>query len=198
MCHVSYWHIFASKIRLMKKRTTEEIERLSLSQYKGIVKLPIVVVLDNVRSQHNIGSVFRTSDAFMIESIHLCGITATPPNREIHKTALGATESVDWKYFPSTLDSIVYLKSSGYKIIAIEQAEESINIQDYQPVNSEKIAVIFGNEVSGISDEVMEIAEACLEIPQYGTKHSLNVSVSAGIVLWEIVKKLKNLNLFNA
>lgn len=180
----------------MKKRTTEELERLSLSQYKGITKLPIVVVLDNVRSQHNIGSVFRTSDAFMIESIYLCGITATPPNREIHKTALGATESVDWKYFESTLDSIKYLKAQGFIIIAVEQAEGSINVQDFQVEFSQKLAVIFGNEVNGISDEVMDVAEVCLEIPQYGTKHSLNVSVSAGIVLWEIVKTLKNSNLF--
>lgn len=181
----------------MKKRATEELERLSLSQYKGITKLPIVVVLDNVRSQHNIGSVFRTSDAFMIESIHLCGITATPPNREIHKTALGATESVDWKYFESTLESINYLKAQGFKIIAVEQAEGSINVQDFQAEISQKLAVIFGNEVNGIGDEVMAVAEMCLEIPQYGTKHSLNVSVSAGIVLWEIVKTLKNSNLFS-
>jgi tRNA G18 (ribose-2'-O)-methylase SpoU len=179
----------------MKKRTTEEIERLSLSQYKGITKLPLVVVLDNVRSQHNIGSVFRTSDAFMIESIHLCGITATPPNRDIHKTALGATESVAWQYFETTFDSISHLRLLGFKIIAIEQAVDSIAVQDFHYNKEEKIAVIFGNEVNGISDEVMEEVDMCLEIPQFGTKHSLNVSVTAGIVLWELIKKTDEIKL---
>lgn len=173
----------------MKKLTTEEIERLSLRDFKEVVKLPVVVVLDNIRSQHNIGSVFRTSDAFRINCIHLCGITATPPNREIQKTALGATESVDWKYFPTTNESIQLLKSQGYRIIAIEQAHGSINVKDYEPESNRKVAIIFGNEVHGIDDEIMELVDLCLEIPQYGTKHSLNVSVSAGIVIWEIFKK---------
>lgn len=173
----------------MKKLTTEEIERLSLSDFKEVVKLPVVVVLDNIRSQHNIGSVFRTADAFRIDCIHLCGITAIPPNREIQKTALGATESVDWKYFPTTKESIQLLKSQGYKIVAIEQAHGSINVKDYEPEENRKVAIIFGNEVHGIDDEIMELADLCLEIPQYGTKHSLNVSVSAGIVIWEIFKK---------
>ncbi|MFA6949165.1 MAG: RNA methyltransferase [Lentimicrobiaceae bacterium] len=173
----------------MKKLTTEEIERLSLSDFKKVVKLPVVVVLDNIRSQHNIGSVFRTADAFRIDCIHLCGITATPPNREIHKTALGATESVDWKYFPTTNESIQLLKSQGYVIIAVEQAEGSINVKDYESEENSKVAIVFGNEVHGVDNGIMELADICLEIPQYGTKHSLNVSVSAGIVIWEIFKK---------
>lgn len=173
----------------MKKLTMEELERLTVTQFKESDKIPVTIVLDNIRSQHNVGSIFRTADAFRIERIHLCGITATPPNREIQKTALGATESVEWSYFSSTLGSINELKTKGYVIIAIEQAVGSIDIADIQVIKTEKTAIVFGNEVHGVSDEVMEVCDMCIEIPQFGTKHSLNVSVSAGIVIWEIFKK---------
>lgn len=168
----------------------EELDRLSVSQFKESKKAPVVIVLDNIRSQHNIGSIFRTADAFRIECIHLCGITATPPNREIQKTALGATESVEWKYFPSTLESIKELQSGGYEIVAIEQAEGSISIKDFEPNRYKNIGIIFGNEINGVDDEIMDLIDHCIEIPQYGTKHSLNVSVAAGITIWEICHKL--------
>lgn len=168
----------------------EELDRLSVNEFRQADKLKVVVVLDNIRSQHNIGSIFRTADAFRIECIHLCGITATPPNREIQKTALGATESVEWKYYEKTCNSIEELKKEGYRIIAIEQADESIKINDFNPCISSKIAIVFGNEVFGVDDEVMQICDECIEIPQYGTKHSLNVSVTAGIVIWNIFNKL--------
>ncbi len=173
----------------MKKLSMEELDRLSVSQFREIDKIPVVVVLDNIRSQHNIGSVFRTADAFRIESIHLCGITATPPNREIQKTALGATESVNWKYYSTTMESLIELKKQGYSIIAIEQADESKPINDFKPQIFNKMALVFGNEVYGVQDEVMSICDDCIEIPQYGTKHSLNVSVSAGIVIWDVYNK---------
>lgn len=173
----------------MKKLSMEELDRLSVSQFREIDKIPVVVVLDNIRSQHNIGSVFRTADAFRIESIHLCGITATPPNREIQKTALGATESVNWKYYSTTMESLIELKKQGYSIIAIEQADESKPINDFKPQIYNKMALVFGNEVYGVQDEVMAICDDCIEIPQYGTKHSLNVSVSAGIVIWDVYNK---------
>lgn len=173
----------------MRKLLNSELNRLSANDFKEADKLPVVIVLDNIRSQHNIGSVFRTSDAFLMQAIYLCGITATPPHREIHKTALGATDTVSWKYFETTRMAVETLKSEGYKIIAIEQAEESINLEDYMIDNNEKTALIFGNEVDGVSEEIMQLADACIEIPQYGTKHSLNISVSAGIVIWEISRK---------
>lgn len=173
----------------MRKLLNSELNRLSANDFKEADKLPVVIVLDNIRSQHNIGSVFRTSDAFLMQAIYLCGITATPPHREIHKTALGATDTVSWKYFETTRMAVETLKSEGYKIIAIEQAEESINLEDYTIDNNEKTALIFGNEVDGVSEEIMQLADACIEIPQYGTKHSLNISVSAGIVIWEISRK---------
>lgn len=174
----------------MKKLTMEELERLTVDEFKESSKLPVVIVLDNIRSQHNIGSIFRTADAFRISCIHLCGITATPPNREIQKTALGATESVEWKYFENTKDSLDVLKKEGYQLIAIEQAEGSTHVNDFKPEEYKKHALIFGNEVHGVDDEIMELCDGCLEIPQYGTKHSLNVSVSAGIVIWEISRKI--------
>lgn len=164
----------------------EELDRLTVSQFKASEKVPVVIVLDNIRSQHNIGSIFRTADAFRIQCIHLCGITATPPNREIQKTALGATESVEWKYFPSTLESVNELKNAGYEIIAIEQAEGSISIKDFKSTKDMKLGIVFGNEVNGVDDVIMELCDHCIEIPQYGTKHSLNVSVAAGITIWEI------------
>jgi len=173
----------------MLKRSMSELNRISIEEFKESEKLPLVVVLDNIRSQHNTGSVFRTADAFRVDGILLCGITATPPNREIQKTALGATESVSWKYHESTVEAIKELKSQGYIIIAAEQAVGSIAPEEFTPVSGLKYALIFGNEVMGVEDEVMNICDYCIEIPQTGTKHSLNVSVSAGILIWEIFKK---------
>lgn len=167
----------------------EELDRLSIDDFRNSPKQPVVIVLDNVRSQHNIGSIFRTADAFRIDSIHLCGITATPPNREIQKTALGATESVDWKYFITTSESVEVLRKEGYHIVAVEQVHGSVNINDFDSAKYEKFALIFGNEVHGIDEEILSLCDSFIEIPQFGTKHSLNVSVSAGIVLWEISRK---------
>ncbi len=175
----------------MQKLLNSELKRLTPLAFKNAVKLPVVIVMDNIRSQHNIGSVFRTSDAFLIQAIHLCGITACPPHREIHKTALGATDTVEWKYFESTSQSINFLKKEGFKIFAVEQAVNSLNLIDFKVENTEKIALIFGNEVDGVSDDIMQQVDACIEIPQYGTKHSLNISVSAGILIWEISKMYK-------
>jgi 23S rRNA (guanosine2251-2'-O)-methyltransferase len=174
----------------MKKLTLDELGRDSVDSYKSKEKLPIVAVLDSVRSALNVGSVFRTADAFAIEKIILCGITATPPNREITKTAIGATESVDWVYENNIVTALKELKSQGYFIIGVEQTDQSVLLDDFDQV-SEKIAVIFGNEVDGISDEALELIDLSLEIPQFGTKHSLNVSVCAGIVLWEMMKKYR-------
>ena len=167
-----------------------ELNRLTVDEFKTAPKNPVVIVLDNIRSQHNIGSVFRTADAFRIESICLCGITATPPHREIHKTALGATESVAWNYYPSTIGAVSALQAQGYRILAIEQAKEATLLTNFIPVLNEKIAFVFGNEVNGIEQEVINQASGCIEIPQSGTKHSLNISVSVGIVLWDIFTKL--------
>lgn len=171
----------------------EELNRISVAEFNQLEKLPVICVLDNIRSQHNIGSIFRTSDAFRISELYLCGITATPPNREINKSALGATESVKWQYFADSAVATSQLKNEGYKIIAIEQAVGSIILEDFIFNASEKIAFIFGNEVTGVSDSVMEIADACIEIPQFGTKHSFNVSVSAAIVLYQFYASLKKL-----
>ena len=174
----------------MRKLKLDELNRVSVTDFKTQDKLPVTVVLDNVRSMHNIGSIFRTSDGFAVEQIYLCGITAQPPHREIEKTALGATQSVNWTYFETPLLAVEQLKTEGYKIIAIEQAENSIMLNDFTPETDEKYALIFGNEVNGVSDEVMEQIDACIEIPQFGTKHSFNVVVSAGIVLWDFFSKL--------
>jgi tRNA G18 (ribose-2'-O)-methylase SpoU len=171
----------------------KELKRLSPEEFRLAEKLPVTVVLDNIRSQNNTGSVFRTSDAFRIGKICLCGITATPPHREIHKTALGAEESVEWKYYKSTLEAILELKNSGYMILALEQTNTGIPIQKYKLPENPKLAVVFGNEITGIGEEILALADTCLEIPQFGTKHSINVSVAVGITLWEIVKKMKNL-----
>lgn len=173
----------------MRKIPNSELNRLSIEDFKKADKLPVVIILDNIRSQHNIGSVFRTSDAFRMDKILLCGITATPPNREIHKTALGATESVEWKYFDTTIAAIEYLRKDSYKIYAIEQVENSINLMDFKLNINDKTAFIFGNEVDGVSEEVMPLVDGSIEIPQFGTKHSLNIAVSAGIVIWEIAKE---------
>ncbi|NCA84937.1 MAG: TrmH family RNA methyltransferase [Clostridia bacterium] len=178
----------------MRKLLNSELNRPDAELYKQMQKLPCVVVLDNVRSQHNIGSVFRTSDAFRMQAVYLCGITATPPHREIHKTALGATESVDWKYFEDTLQALQILKAEGYKIYCIEQATDSIPLKEFKIAKSEKIALVFGHEVHGVSQEVVDACHGCIEIKQYGTKHSLNVSVCAGIVIWEIFGKYDNVS----
>ena len=173
----------------MRKIPNSELNRLSVEDFKKADKLPVVIVLDNVRSQHNIGSVFRTSDAFRMAKIYLCGITATPPTREIHKTALGATESVEWKYFETTIAAVEHLKTEGYSVYAIEQVENSISLKDFKLNADQKIALVFGNEVDGVAEEVMPLVNGSIEIPQFGTKHSLNIAVSAGIVIWEIAKE---------
>jgi tRNA G18 (ribose-2'-O)-methylase SpoU len=170
----------------MRKLKNNELNRITVNGYKNSEKMPIVIVLDNIRSLNNIGSVFRTADAFRIEKIFLCGITGKPPHREIHKTALGATDSVDWEYFDNTGLSLSMLKSLGYKIVAIEQMENSQFLQDFKPNPDEKLALVFGNEINGISEEIINEIDGCIEIPQFGTKHSFNISVSAGIVLWHL------------
>jgi 23S rRNA (guanosine2251-2'-O)-methyltransferase len=175
----------------LKKLKLDELQRVGIAEFKEQEKLPVVVLLDNVRSMHNVGSVFRTADGFSITRLILCGITAQPPHREIEQTALGATQSVDWAHYPDTLTAIAYLREKGYKIIAIEQASGSIMLNKYRPVPTEKYALIFGNEVNGVSDEVMAEVDECVEIPQFGTKHSFNIVISAGIVLWDFFAKLK-------
>jgi tRNA G18 (ribose-2'-O)-methylase SpoU len=174
----------------MRKLKTEELRRVGIEDFKKQDKLPIIVILDNVRSMHNIGSVFRTSDGFAIEKIYLCGITAQPPHREIEKTALGATQSIEWIYSADISELIRELKTARYTIIAIEQANNSVMLNDFQPISSEKYALIFGNEVNGVSEEAMKLIDNCIEIPQFGTKHSFNIVVSAGIVLWDFFAKL--------
>ena len=173
----------------MRKLLNRELERKTINQYRESEKSPFVIVLDNVRSQSNIGSIFRTADAFLTKAIYLCGITAAPPHREIQKTALGATESVDWKYFPKTIDAITELKESGYIILGIEQAEGSVELQNMQIVAGENYALVFGNEVNGVDQDIINLCDHCVEIPQFGTKHSFNIAISTGIVLWELNKK---------
>nr|WP_315125566.1 RNA methyltransferase [uncultured Capnocytophaga sp.] len=175
----------------MRKLANAELHRLEVAEFKKAEKTPLIVVLDNVRSLNNIGSVFRTSDAFLIEKIYLCGITATPPNKEIHKTALGATDSVDWEYVDSTLSVVEKLKASGVCVISIEQTENATMLNDFLPIPNTKYAVIFGNEVKGVEQEVVDASHNVIEIPQYGTKHSLNISVSAGIIIWQFANLLK-------
>jgi|UniRef100_UPI0040481A27 23S rRNA (guanosine2251-2'-O)-methyltransferase len=174
----------------MRKLKNSELNRLSVSDFKAVSKTPLIVVLDNIRSLNNIGSVFRTSDAFLIEKIYLCGITATPPNKDIHKTALGSTESVDWEYASDTLALVEKLKSDGVQVLAIEQAENSTMLNDFIPKTNQKYAVVMGNEVKGVQQSVVSAADLCIEIPQLGTKHSLNISVSCGIVLWDLFQRL--------
>jgi len=175
----------------MQKLKLDDLNRVSVEAFKEQEKLPVAVVLDNVRSMHNVGSVFRTADGFSIEKLYLCGITARPPHREIEKTALGATESVDWVHAEDTLDAIASLRAEGYQIIAIEQAKGSTMLNTFQPAQDAKYALIFGNEVNGVSDEVMAQIDGCIEIPQFGTKHSFNIVISAGIVLWDFFAKLR-------
>lgn len=177
----------------MRKLRNSELSRLSADEYKTTPKIPLVVVLDNIRSCNNIGSVFRTSDALLIEKIVLCGITATPPNKEIHKTALDSEKTVSWKYMEKTEDAVAELKMEGYKVYAVEQVENSIMLPDFNPEKGEKTAIVFGNEVKGVQQKVVNVCDGSIEIPQYGTKHSFNVSVSAGIVLWDLFQKLSSL-----
>jgi len=165
----------------------DELGRMSVDEFKQADKSKVVVVLDNVRSMHNVGSVFRTADAFLIQSVYLCGYTPKPPHRDIQKTALGATETVEWHYVSNTMEAVRLLKEKGYKIFAVEQAEGSVSLEKFNP--EDNIAVIFGNEVEGVDVEVLKHCDACIEIPQFGTKHSLNISVAAGIVLWDITRK---------
>lgn len=175
----------------MKKKSMEELQRLSCEEYHKVAKLPIVVVLDYVRSLNNIGSMFRTADAFLIEKIYLCGITATPPSPEIHKTALGAEDSVEWEYVTDAVSLVDRLKSEGYTVCAIEQVNGSVNMLDFAVDKEKKYAVILGNEVKGVNQEVVDKVDYCIELPQYGTKHSLNVSITAGIVMWHFFTALK-------
>jgi tRNA G18 (ribose-2'-O)-methylase SpoU len=179
----------------MRKLKIEELGRISVEEYKRAEKLPVTIVLDNIRSLNNIGSIFRTADGFRVEKIHLCGITAIPPHREIHKTALGATESVNWEYFKETLDSIEQLKLDGYKILSLEQTDNSTPLNEFFPQSNQKYALILGNEVKGVDDSVIGKSDRCLEILQLGTKHSFNVTISAGIAIYDIALKLNYLNL---
>ena len=173
----------------MHKLKNSELERLTTDEFKQAEKFPLVIVLDNIRSQNNIGSAFRTGDAFRVKSIYLCGITATPPHRDIHKTALGAENTVEWKYFENTVDAINLLKEKGYKIATVEQADQSTMLQNFTLNTSEKLALVFGNEVEGVEESIMEMADYCIEIPQFGTKHSLNITVSMGIVIWHLASQ---------
>ncbi|WP_425656923.1 RNA methyltransferase [Tenacibaculum ascidiaceicola] len=175
----------------MRKLKNSELGRKTVEEFKQTNKTPIIVVLDNIRSLNNVGSVFRTSDAFLIEKIYLCGITATPPNKEIHKTALGATESVDWEYVENTMDLVEKLQAENVKVLSIEQAENSTMLDTFTPKTDQKYAVVFGNEVKGVQQEVVSASDICIEIPQLGTKHSLNISVSCGVVLWDLFTKMK-------
>jgi len=172
----------------MRKLSMDELGRKTVDEFKDSEKIPVVIVLDNIRSMHNVGSVFRTADAFLLQGVYLCGYTAQPPHRDIHKTALGATETVDWKYFKTTPEALEVLRREGFCLLAVEQAENSIRLQAFDAAAYHKLAIIFGNEVEGVQPEVLEMADTCIEIPQMGMKHSLNVSVAAGIVLWELVR----------
>ncbi|PXX28930.1 RNA methyltransferase [Arenibacter sp. ARW7G5Y1] len=175
----------------MRKLENSELDRLNIEEFKQVEKTPICIVLDNVRSLNNIGSVFRTADAFLIEKIYLCGITATPPHKEIHKTALGATDSVGWEYRESTMALLEELRAEGYTSLSVEQAENAIMLNNFKIEENKKYALIFGNEVKGVSQDVVSGSDLVLEIPQYGTKHSLNISVSVGVVVWDLWAKLK-------
>jgi 23S rRNA (guanosine2251-2'-O)-methyltransferase len=166
----------------------DELPRKNKDEFRNSVKLPVILLLENIRSMHNVGSVFRTADAFLAESIWLCGYTPQPPHRDIHKTALGATDTVGWTYASSALEAVQVLKKSGYRIIGVEQVEDSVPLQRFITGAGEKLVLVFGNEVGGISEEVLAVCDSCVEIPQFGMKHSLNVSVAAGMVLWELVR----------
>ena len=176
----------------MRKLKNNELGRITVEAFKAVPKTPLIVVLDNIRSLNNIGSVFRTSDAFLIEKIYLCGICAVPPNKDIHKTALGATESVAWEYVEDTLTLVEKLKKENINVLAIEQVENSTKLNSFSPEKNQKYAIVMGNEVKGVQDAVVDAADLCIEIPQLGTKHSLNISVTTGIVLWDLFQKLNS------
>ncbi|MFP9100455.1 RNA methyltransferase [Flavobacterium sp. RHBU_24] len=175
----------------MKKIANEALGRLSAAEFKEADKTPLILILDDIRSLHNIGSVFRTADAFLLEKIYLCGITATPPNKEIHKTALGATETVAWEHYKNITEVITLLKSEGVQVFAAEQVENAVFLQDFMPLPEKRYALVFGNEVKGVSQDAVDLCNGVIEIPQLGTKHSLNISVSAGIVVWDVFQKLQ-------
>ena len=176
----------------MRKLKNSELNRLDVESYKTAKKTPLIIILDNIRSLNNIGSVFRTSDAFLIEKIYLCGITAQPPHKDIHKTALGSTDSVNWEYEKDTLVLVETLKKEDVYIAAIEQAEQAIMLNDFKPVIGKKLALVFGNEVKGVSQEVVNASDTVIEIPQFGTKHSLNIAVSAGLTIWDLYNKINS------
>lgn len=173
----------------MRKLKNEELNRLSADEFKNKTKAPIILILDNIRSMNNVGSAFRTSDAFLVEEIYLTGITAKPPHRDINKTALGATDTVKWQYFSSTQEAVKHAKSKGFTIAVVEQADDSTYLNEFEPQPNQKYAFVFGNEAFGVEDEIVEQADICLEIPQFGTKHSLNISVSIGVILWDFKSK---------
>ncbi|WP_224483965.1 RNA methyltransferase [Robertkochia aurantiaca] len=175
----------------MRKLKNSELDRLNVSEFREVEKMPVILILDNVRSLNNIGSVFRTADAFLIEKIWLCGITATPPHKDIHKTALGATESVSWEYFEDTLELVEQLKKENVETIALEQAEGAQELQNFSPEKGKRYAFVLGNEVKGVAQKVVSAVDRVIEIPQYGTKHSLNISVSAGVLVWDVVSKMR-------
>jgi 23S rRNA (guanosine2251-2'-O)-methyltransferase len=175
----------------MRKLLNDELGRKTVEEYRSSVKSPFVIVLDNVRSQNNVGSIFRSADAFLVEKILLCGITATPPNPDIRKTALGASESVPWEYFENSVAAVTGLKEQGYAIIGIEQVDTSVELQNFLTEEGKMYALVFGHEINGVSQEVLDLCDLCIEIPQFGTKHSFNIAVSAGIVLWELNRKLQ-------
>ncbi len=175
----------------MRKLTNDELNRLSPQEFRTHPKNPLMVLLDDVRSMHNVGSAFRTCDAFLVERLYLCGITATPPHREINKTALGATETLDWEYHPDSFEQTRQLKNQGIDILAIEQADQSINLDLFQPDPSKKYCLVFGHEVKGVRPDIITTADACIEIPQFGTKHSLNIAVGIGVVVWDLLNKMQ-------
>ena len=177
----------------MRKLKNSELDRLDISEFKSAKKTPLIIILDNIRSLNNIGSVFRTSDAFLIEKIYLCGITAQPPHNDIRKTALGSTKTVAWEYAENTLDVVTSLQEQNVKIIAIEQAENATMLDHFMPETNQTYALVFGNEVKGVAQDVVDASDVVIEIPQYGTKHSLNISVSCGVVIWDLFSKLKQL-----
>ena len=180
---------------MMRKLKNSELNRKSVEEFKKTKKFPFIIILDNVRSLNNIGSVFRTADGFLIKGVYLCGITATPPHKDIHKTALGATDSVEWKYFKKTTDAIKQLRKEGYKIISVEQTDASIMLNEFTLQKDESYALVFGHEMRGVDQSVIDMSDISIEIPQFGTKHSFNISVSVGIVLWDLINKLKKATL---
>ena len=182
--------IIAYIINMSKKKSMLELHRVGVEEYKKVEKLPVTVVLDQVRSEMNVGSVFRTADAFLIERILLCGITPVPPKAEIHKTALGAEESVAWKHYPSTLDAVNTLKREGYTICSIEQVHDSVSLERFEVHEGHKLAIVLGNEVKGVAQDVVDASDLCVEVPQHGTKHSLNISCCAAIVMWHVYRQL--------